>query len=77
MPPQNLGPHVPGKHGKWKAGGEKARDAGVGEMTSSADLIPGPFLLPLPPRGKEQALHKQSESQKKILMVDKYFITGA
>lgn len=66
MPPQNLGPHVPGKHGKWKAGGEKARDAGVGEMTSSTDLIPGPFLLPFRLEEKSRHFTNSPKARKKF-----------
>ena len=44
-------------------------------MTSSADLIPRPFLLPLCLEEKSKALHKQYERKKEGLMVDKYFIT--
>lgn len=45
-------------------------------MTSSADLIRKPFLLPVCLKEKSKTLHKQSDrKKKKILMVDKYFIT--
>lgn len=44
-------------------------------MASSSDLILGPFLLPV--RLEERARHftNSPKEKKKILMVDKYFIT--
>ena len=44
-------------------------------MTSSSGRIPGPVLLPAPPGGMERGTSQTVREEKKILMVDKYFIT--